>query len=86
MDFAQLKLADKLSVDYNYVAFEDINNIDKSFNWRDVDSSEKITIRKKDYLELLEQSAYLNELINTDKLVNYIVSCGGKTYEQLVKK
>jgi hypothetical protein len=80
LDFAQLKLDDLLTVDYNYSVPENKLNL----NWREsylVDG--EITISKREYLYLHEQLEYLNNLINTDKLKDHIIRAGGKTYEEL---
>jgi hypothetical protein len=80
LDFAQLKLDDLLTVDYNYSIPEKKINLD----WRESHLVEgEITISKMEYLYLHEQSEYLNNLINTDKLKDHIVRIGGKTYEDL---
>ena len=56
-------------------------------SWIDMpDKEELMTIKKEDYYYLLEQSMYLRELIETDKLISYIKHIGGKTYEELSEK
>ena len=82
LDFAETKLADALTTDYNYSVPEEIENYGA---WLDFDRNEEITIKKQDYYYLLEQSLYLRDLIHTDRLVDHIKSLGGKTYEQLNK-
>ena len=80
LDFAQLKLDDMLVIDYNYDVPEKI--IDG--NWRELTEDDgEITISKNEYLYLYEQSEYLFDLINTDKLLVHIKNSGGKTYEEL---
>jgi len=83
LDFAELKLADDLTVHYNY-SVPDI--IDSKTSWQDIDDKEEITIKKQDYFYLVEQSQYLHDLIHTDRLVDHIKSLGGKTYKQLTEK
>lgn len=80
LDFAELKLADMLTVDYNYSVLD----ADEAINhWSDMDSKEEITIRKRDFYYLVEQSQYLKDLIHSVRLVDYIKSIGGKKYEEL---
>ena len=80
LDFAELKLADALTTDYNYsVPEEEENNV----SWPDIDDKEEIIIRKQDYYYLLEQAQYLKALIHTDRLIGHIKSLGGKTYQPL---
>jgi hypothetical protein len=83
LDFAKLKLADNLTVDYNYSVPDTKGQITP---WQDIDHKEEITITKRDYYYLVEQSQYLHNLIHTDRLVDHIKSLGGKTYKQLSEK
>lgn len=83
LDFAENKLADLLTVDYNY-SVPDTD--EKNIHWSNIDDQEKITIRKRDFYYLVEQSQYLHDLIHTDRLVDYIKSIGGKRYEELKHK
>lgn len=80
LDFAGLKLADMLTVDFQFA----------EMSWdkvKDIDPEEEpvgnITISKREYINLLEQSKYLHDLIKLDGLVDHIKSLGGKTYEEL---
>ena len=83
LDFAELKLADDLTVHYNY----SVPDTKEYFtSWQDFDDKEEITITKRDYYYLVEQSQYLHDLIHTDKLVDHIKSLGGKTYKQMTDK
>jgi len=80
LDFAELKLSDDLTVRYNYAVPE----VKEYFaSWQEIDDKEEITIPKRDYYYLVEQSQYLHDLIHTDRLVDHIKSLGGKTYVQL---
>lgn len=83
LDFAELKLADSLTVDYNY-SVPDTKEYNTS--WQDIHDKEEITINKRDYYYLIEQSQYLHDLIHTDRLVDHIKSLGGKRYVQLKEK
>ena len=83
LDFAEQKLADKLTVDYNYAVPE---LSEQTISWRDINPTEEITIKKQEYYNLVEQSHYLHDLIQTEKLVDHIKSLGGKTYKQLKAK
>ncbi len=83
LDFAELKLADSLTVDYNYTVPDTKEYIT---SWQDIDGKEEITINNQEYYYLVEQSQYLHDLIHTDRLVDHIKSLGGKTYEQLKEK
>ena len=85
LDFAQLKLDDMMSTDYAYYNSPQSKELMRS--WIDMpDKEELMTIKKEDYYYLLEQSMYLRELIETDKLISYIKHIGGKTYEELSEK
>lgn len=82
LDFAHLKLSDLLTVDYNYSA----PNKDKNINhWSDIDENEMITISKQEFYYLIEQSQYLHDIIHLSRLIDYIKTVGGKTYEDLRK-
>ncbi len=83
LDFAEFKLADDLTVHYNYSVPDTTDQIK---SWQHIDDEEEITIKKQDYYYLVEQSQYLHNLIHTDRLVDHIKSLGGKTYKQLTKK
>lgn len=82
LDFTQFKLDDLLTVDYHFgTPPEDFQDY-----WSGIEDNEEITISKQEYLNLLEQSRYLNDLISTDRLLDHIKSLGGKTYVELTKK
>ena len=83
LDFAKDVLADMLTVDYNYYVPETGN---RNKAWLDIDENEEITIKKQEYFYLVEQSQYLHDLIQTDRLVDHIKSLDGKIYEQLKEK
>lgn len=80
LDFINLKLADLFVVDYNF-APPSPENLEKSFSQKE--KNKKITIGTDEYHDLLEQSEYLWDLINTDNLKDHIINSGGKTYEEL---
>ena len=80
LDFARIKLNDLLTTDYNYY----VPNKKIEGHHTDVEDGE-ITISKMEYLYLHEQTEYLFDLINTDKIIDYIELSGGKTYEELNK-
>jgi hypothetical protein len=71
-----------LTVDYNFIPAK----IPKNIDLRAIDNEEIITISKSEYFNLIEQSQYLNELINMDKIVDHIKSLNGKTYNELKRK
>ena len=82
MDFAELKLAEILILDYHYyVPTKEIEGY-----WMDYKDDETITIKKSEYLYLHEQSEYLFDLIHTNKLRDYILENGGKTYNEINEK
>jgi hypothetical protein len=81
LDFAQLKLDDMLTCDYDIN--KDAWNMVKNFDPNE-EADGNITIRKIEYLQLLEQSEYLHDLIKLDRLVDHIKSLGGKEYSELV--
>ena len=82
LDFAQIKLDDKLSCDYNYGLPE--SEPEQSCN--EVNNNETVTINKAEYLELQEQSWYLKDLVHTSNLIDYLKTIGGKTFEELSAK
>ncbi|MCB0462464.1 MAG: hypothetical protein R2816_01165 [Flavobacteriaceae bacterium] len=83
LDFAQIKLDDLLTVDYNYdVPDKKIDN-----DWREVlDEDGEVKLGIREYLYLHEQSEYLYDLVKTDKLKDHIIYIGGKTYDELNNK
>jgi hypothetical protein len=83
LDFAQLKLDDMLTTDFNLaeMSWEKIKDYDP-----DEEPVGNITISKREYLQLLEQSEYLHDLIKLDRLVDHIKSLGGKEYSELVEE
>ena len=82
LDFANLKFADKLSVDYNFSAPDiDIDEVRQQG-----DLLENVTISAAHYYDLLEQSIYFQDLIHLDRLREYLINSGAKTYEELKKK
>jgi len=83
LDFAELELADMLTIHYLYEVPE---RKDKDKRWNDFDKKDKITISKREYYYLIAQAEYLKELIELDHFVDHIKSLGGKTYPQLKKE
>lgn len=82
LDFANLKYGDMFSVDYNFSPpFYDIEERKHNEN-----ASDKITITKGHYFDLVEQSIYLQDLIHLDRVRDYIINSGGKNYEELQNK
>lgn len=81
LDFAGLKLADMLTVDFQFaeMSWDKVKDIDPE----EEEPVGNITISKRVYINLLEQSKYLHDLIKLDRLVDHIKSLGGKTYEEL---
>ncbi|MBK7147597.1 MAG: hypothetical protein IPH78_01945 [Bacteroidetes bacterium] len=83
LDFAEHRLADDLVVNYRSLVIDIKEYIT---NWQGIDDKEEITVKKRDYYCLLEQSEYLRDLIRYGRLVEHIKSLGGKTYSQLTGK
>lgn len=83
LDFAGLKLADMLTVDFCFakMSWEKVKDFDP-----DEEPVGNITISKREYLQLLEQSQYLHDLIKLDRLVDHIKSLGGKEYSEIVEE
>ncbi len=79
LDFAQIKLDDKLSCDYYY----GLPQSEPEQPCDNVNNNEIVTISKAEYMELQEQSWYLKDLVHTSRLIDYIKSLGGKTFEEL---
>lgn len=80
LDFANIKYADMLYVDYNFrVPFhEEDEQFGPLYN-----PKEEITITKEFYFNLVNQAQYLQNLVFLDKLIGHLKSSGGKTYEEL---
>jgi hypothetical protein len=81
LDFLNNKIADKFTTDYNFTVPK--NNRNK--HWTEIDENEKVLIQKQTYYYLIEQAEYLKELIFTDKIIDHIVSLGGKTSDEIVE-
>ena len=79
-DFAGLKLSDMMSSDYHYQK-PDWTGIEAS--WAEIDASEEMTVSKRYYAYLVEQSQYLFELIHLNQLMEHIRDSGGKGYNEL---
>ena len=81
LDFARLKLTEMMSSDYHYQQ-PDWTGIDVP--WAEIDPSEEMTVSKRFYAYLIEQSQYLYELIHLNQLIEHIQKSGGKGYIDLV--
>jgi hypothetical protein len=81
LDFARLKLTDMMSSDYHYQQ-PDWTGIEAP--WAEIDPSVEMTVSKRFYAYLIEQSQYLYELINLNRLIEHIRKMGGKGYIDLV--
>jgi hypothetical protein len=81
LDFARLKLQDMMSADYHYQR-PDWSGIEAS--WAEIDPSEEMTVSKRFYAYLVEQSQYLYELIHLNQLITHIIKSGGKGYSELL--
>ncbi len=82
LDFADTKYNDMFTCDYNFSPpFFDIEERKHNENEKD-----EIVISKGHYFDLVEQSIYLQDLIHLDRVRDYIIGLGGKTYEELQKK
>ncbi len=82
LDFANLKYGDMFSVDYNFSPpWDDIEE-----RRHNEDPHEIISMTKAHYFDLVEQSIYLQDLIHLDRVRDYLIACGGKTYEELKNK
>jgi hypothetical protein len=80
LDFAQLKLGEMMSTDYHYQR-PDWTGVEVP--WAEIDSSEEITVSKRFYAYLVEQSQYLYELIHLNQLIGHIRKSGGKKYSEI---
>ena len=80
LDFAGLKLRDMMGADYHYQK-PDWTGIEAP--WAEIDSSEDMTVSKRYYAYLVEQSQYLYELIHLNQLIGHIRKSGGKAYDEL---
>ena len=81
LDFAQLKLTEMMSSDYHYQR-PDWTGIEVP--WAEIDPSEEMTVSKRFYAYLIEQSQYLYELIHLNQLIEHIRKSGGKRYIDLI--
>lgn len=82
LDFAENKLADALTSDYNYSIPEKADNLE----WSDIENYEEINVKKQQYYYLIEQAGYLQDLIHTNRLIQHIRSLGGKSFQQLTQE
>jgi hypothetical protein len=80
LDFAQMKLSEMMSSDYHYQR-PDWTGIDAP--WAEIDPSEEITVSKRFYAYLVEQSQYLFELIHLNVLIGHIKRSGGKNFSEI---
>jgi hypothetical protein len=80
LDFAELKLRDMMGADYHYQK-PDWTGIEAP--WAEIDASEEITVSKRFYAYLVEQSQYLYELIHLNLLIEHIRKSGGKGYNDV---
>ena len=46
---------------------------------------DNITLTKSEYLYLYNQSQYLFDVVNTERLIGFIKQIGAKTFEELEK-
>ncbi len=83
LDFAQLKLDDMLTTDFDLaeMAWDKVKDFDPN-----EEPIGNITITKREYILLLEQSEYLHDLVKLDRLVDHIKSLGGKEYSEIVEE
>jgi hypothetical protein len=75
-----LKLSEMMNSDYHYQR-PDWTGIDAP--WAEIEPAEEITVSKRYYAYILEQSQYLFELIHLNSLIEHIREKGGKNYSQL---
>jgi hypothetical protein len=80
LDFAELKIRDMMGTDYHYQK-PDWTGIEAP--WAEIDASEEITVSKRFYAYLVEQSQYLYELIHLNLLIEHIRKSGGKGYNEV---
>lgn len=79
LDYATIKVADMMSIDYNYAVPESLCDCLE-------ESNEQIVISKALYCDLLEQAVYLQKLIRIDNIADHIASIGGKHFHDLPVK
>lgn len=82
MDFANTKYNDMFTCDYHFAP-----------PWNDIeerrhneDPQEVISITKGHYFDLVEQAIYLQDLIHLDRVRDYLIDLGAKTYEEIKNK
>lgn len=80
LEFAEMKLEGLFTTEYHYQR-PDWSGVDAP--WAEVPSEEEITVSKRYYAYLVEQSQYLHDLIHLNQLVEHIRRIGGKTARQL---
>lgn len=78
--FVRLKFDDLMSVNYNFFPSEVCM---KNLSCDELESSDKVSVPKREYYSLVRQSQYLYDVIKTDELKDYIKSFGGKTAEEI---
>ena len=80
LDFAEMKLRDMMGSDYHYQK-PDWTGVEAS--WTEIDASEELTVSKRYFAYLVEQSQYLFELIHLNGLIEHIKNSGGKGFDEL---
>ncbi len=80
LDFGVMKLSDMMGSEYHYQR-PDWTGIDAP--WAEIEPSEEITVSKRYYAYLVEQSQYLYELIHLNNLIDHIRKLGGKTFSDI---
>lgn len=80
LDFAERKFAEMISIDYHYAVPKPKDKIENIDN---IQEDEFLTVRKKEYYYLIEQSQYLHDLVHTDRLITTIKNQGGKLYSEI---
>lgn len=78
LDFAEKHLSDSLSDNMQIYYYKNWNNYSTIDN-------DKVSIDKKDFQQLIDQSAHLFGIKNTYTLINHIIATGGKRYSELNK-
>jgi hypothetical protein len=80
MEFASMKLEGMLTSEYHYQR-PDWSEID--LPWAEIDNSEEMTVSKRYYTYLVEQSQYLYDLVHLNEMVEHIQKLGGKSVKEL---
>lgn len=79
LDFAELELADALSVDYSFAKYK----LRLPDDFMNVNNKDTVTIKKKEYYDLQLRADYLEQVKNSYEMIEHIKVMGGRNYDDI---